>query len=76
MSLSALGAARADGDVKVQVETRSPHRLLVRRAFKLSRDAPFRRTTSRRPRRWAPPEPPLPWDGERAADTFVLHARN
>ena len=68
VSLTALGAAGSDDSLKVRVKTG----MLVGsreddvRTFK---NIPFAAPPVGN-LRWAPPQPPLPWDGERAADKF------
>src|SRR6185295_15242051 len=68
VSLSVLGAAGADDGVKVRVTTGiliGSHEAGIR----IFKNIPFAAPPVGS-RRWAPPEPPLAWDGERAADTF------
>jgi para-nitrobenzyl esterase len=68
ISLTALGAAGSDDSLKVRVKTG----MLVGsdeddvRTFK---NIPFAAPPVGN-LRWAPPQPALPWDGERAADKF------
>jgi para-nitrobenzyl esterase len=68
MSVSAFGTAGADDALKVRTKTGiliGAHEDGVR-TFK---NIPFAAPPVGN-RRWAPPQPPLPWEGERAADTF------
>jgi para-nitrobenzyl esterase len=68
VSFSVLGAAGADDDVRVRVKTG----ILIgfhEAGIRTFKNIPFAAPPVGS-RRWAPPEPPLPWHGERAADTF------
>ena len=68
VALSALAAAGADGGLRVRIKTGilvGAHEDGVR-TFK---NIPFAAPPIGS-RRWAPPQPPPPWDGERAADKF------